>query len=148
VSFHNTIYDMTLLHAWTHGNLGLYTVEPREGCEMRADHSGTFFSTVCSNRLDCARDGHAECRCPEARNPGSDDNGPDTNDHRHRRGLFLRERQQPEIGEKGCGGRRSVFGGGAGCSCHTLFDLISPLACDRNLRRVQCGDVLLCAHVR
>jgi len=28
-----------------------------------------FFSTVCSDRLDGARDGHTECRCPETRNP-------------------------------------------------------------------------------
>src|SRR6266550_7184838 len=39
-------------------------------------------------------------RCPEARNPGSDDNGPDINDYRHRRGLLASEWQQPEIGEK------------------------------------------------
>jgi hypothetical protein len=63
--------------------------------------AGTFFSTVCSHRPHGARDGHTECRCPEARNPRSDDNSPDTNDHGHRRGLFDRERQQPEIGEKG-----------------------------------------------
>jgi hypothetical protein len=107
-----------------------------------------FFSTVCSDRLDGARDGHAECRCPETRNPGSDDNGPDINDHRHRRGLFARERQQPEVGEKGCVGRRNVFGCGVRCSRHTLLDLTGPVACDRNLRRVQCRVVSLCAHVR
>ena len=54
-----------------------------------------------ADRLDGARDGHTECRCPEARSPGSDDNGPDTDDHGHRRGLFAREGHQPEIGEKG-----------------------------------------------
>ncbi len=118
------------------------------GIGYRADLLEAFFSTVCSDRLDGARDGHTECRCPETRNPGSDDNGPDTNDHGHRRGLFARERQQPEIGEKGCVGRRNVFGCGVGCSRHTLLDLSGPVACDRNLRRVQCSVVSLRAHVR
>jgi hypothetical protein len=40
-----------------------------------------FYSTVCSDRLDGARDGHTQCRCPETRYPGSDDNGPDFNDY-------------------------------------------------------------------
>src|SRR6266581_1972259 len=71
------------------------------GIGYRVDLLEEFLSTVCSDRLDGARDGHTQCCCPEARNPGSDDNGPDTNDHGHRRGLFTRERQQPEIGEKG-----------------------------------------------
>jgi hypothetical protein len=62
--------------------------------------AGTFFPTLYSGRLDGAGHGHAGSRCPEARNPGSDDNRPDTNDHGHRRGLFAREWQQPETGEK------------------------------------------------
>jgi Protein of unknown function (DUF1275) len=75
-----------------------------------------FLSTVCSDRLNGARDGHTECCCPEARNPRSDDNGPDINDYRHRRGLFAREREQPETGEKGCVGGLNVFGCGVRCS--------------------------------
>jgi hypothetical protein len=71
----------------------------------------TLFSTARSDRLDGVRDGYTECRYPETRNPGSDDNGPDINDYGHRRRLFARERQQPETGEKGCGGRRNVLGG-------------------------------------
>ena len=63
--------------------------------------AGTFFSTVCPDRFDGAGDGHTECRCPETRNPRSDDNGADINDYGHRRGLFARERQQPKIGQKG-----------------------------------------------
>jgi len=59
-----------------------------------------FFQTVRSDRFDGARDGHTECRCPETRNPGPDDNGPDINNYKHRRGLFDRERQQPEIGKR------------------------------------------------
>jgi hypothetical protein len=110
--------------------------------------AGTFFLTVCSDRLNGARDGHTECRCPEARNPGSDDNGPDINDYGHRRGLFARGRKQPEIGEKGCVSRRNVFGCGLGCSRHTSLDLSGPMACDRNFRRVQFSVVSLCAHVR
>ena len=80
--------------------------------------------------------------------PDLDDNGPDINDYRHRRGLFARERQQPEIGEKDCVGRRNVLGCGVGCSRHTLLDLSSPVACDRNLRRVRCRVVSLPAHTR
>ena len=92
------------------------------------------FQPFASDRLDGARDGHTECRCPETRNPGSDDNGPDTNDHGHRRGLFARKRQQPEIGEKGWVGRRNVFGCGVGCGRHTLLDLSGLVAWDRDLR--------------
>ena len=110
--------------------------------------AGTFLSTIRSDRLDGARDGHTECRCPEARNPGSDDNGPDTNDYRHRRGLFAHAWQQPEIGEKGCVSGLNVFGGGLGCNRHTLFDLSDPVACDRNLRRVLCSVVPVFAHAR
>jgi hypothetical protein len=105
-------------------------------------------STVRSDCFDGARDGHTQCRCPETRNPGPDDNGPDTNDHRHRRGLFARERQQPEIAETGCGGRRNVLGRGVGSSRHTLLDLGGPVACDRNLRRVQRRVASLPAHAR
>ena len=118
------------------------------GIGYRSDLAGTFFSTVCSDRLDGARDGHTECRCPEARNPGSDDNSPDTNDHGHRRGLFARERQQPEIGEKGCVGRRNVFGCGVGCGHHTLLDLSGLVARDSDFRLVQCGIVSRVAHAR
>jgi Protein of unknown function (DUF1275) len=71
------------------------------GIGYRADLLENSFQPFALIRLDGARDGHTECRCPETRNPGSDDNGPDTNDHRHRRRVFARERQQPEIGEKG-----------------------------------------------
>jgi len=35
-----------------------------------------------------------------------------------------------------------------GCSRHTLLDLSGPVACDRNLRRVQCRVVSLRAHAR
>jgi len=90
--------------------------------------AGTFFSTVCSHRPYGAGNGHTECRCPQARNTRSDDNGPDTDDHGHRRGLFDRERPQPEIGNKGCGGRRDVFGCGVGCGHHTLLDLSGLVA--------------------
>jgi hypothetical protein len=110
---------------------------------------------VVSNRGDIrshhphgARDGHTECRCPEARNPRSDDNSPDTNDHGHRRGLFDRERQQPKIGEKGSVGRRNVFGCGVGCGHHTLLDLSGLVAWDSDLRLVQCGIVSCVAHAR
>jgi len=106
------------------------------------------FQTVRSDRVDGARDGHTECRSPEARNPGSDDNGPDINDYGHRRRLFARERQQPEIGEKGDVGGRNVFGCGVRCSRHTLLDLSGPVACDCNLRGVLCSLVSLCTHVR
>jgi hypothetical protein len=108
--------------------------------------AGKFFSTVRSDRLDGARDGHTECRCPETRNPGSDDNRPDINDYGHRRGLFAREGQQPEIGEKDCGGRCNVLRCSVGCSRHTLFDLSGPVVCDCNLRRVQCHVASLRAH--
>src|SRR6266853_4140918 len=95
-----------------------------------------FFSTVRSDRLAGARDGHTECRCPEARKPRSHDDGLDINDYRHRLGLFARERQQPEIGEKGGVGGRNVSWGGARCSCHTLLDLSGPVACYGDLRRL------------
>ena len=118
------------------------------GIGYRADLLEHSVSTVCFDRLNGTRDGHTQCRCPEARNPGPDDNGPDINDYRHRRGLFARGRKQPEIGEKGCVRHRNVFGCGLGCNRHTSLDLSSPLACDRSLRRVQCSVVSLCAHVR
>ncbi len=82
------------------------------------------------------------------RNPGSDDNGPDINDYRHRRGLFARKRQQPEIGEKGCVGGRNVFGCGVGCGHHTLLDLSGLVAWDSDLRLVQCGIISRVAHAR
>src|ERR1700756_762041 len=66
-------------------------------------------------------------RRPETRNSGSDDNGPD----------IARERQQPEIGEKGRVGGRNVFGCGVRCSRPTLLDLSGPVACDCNIRRVR-----------
>src|SRR6266478_5525499 len=110
--------------------------------------AGTLFSTLCSDRPDGARDGHTECRCPQARNTRSDDNGPDTNDYGHRRGLFDRERQQPKIGEKGCVGRCNAFGCGVGCGHHTLLHLSGLVAGDSDLRVVQCGIVSLIAHVR
>jgi hypothetical protein len=110
--------------------------------------AGTLFSTVRSDCLDGARDGHTQCRCPKTRDPGSDDNGPDINDNRHRCGLFARERQQPEILEKGCIGDRDVFRCGVGCGRHTLLDLSGAGACDRSLRRVQCHVVSLRAHAR
>ena len=65
--------------------------------------------------LTHAREAHTERRCPKARNPGSDDSGPDTNDHRHQRGLFAREQLQPEIGEKA---GRGIF-----CRPATLLSL-------------------------
>ena len=40
------------------------------------------------------------------------------------------------------------FGCGVGYSRHTLLDLSGPVACDRNLRRVLCGVVLVRAHAR
>jgi hypothetical protein len=53
--------------------------------------AGRFFSTIRSDCLDGARDGHTECTCPKTRNPGSHDNGPDANDHRDRRRFFARK---------------------------------------------------------
>jgi hypothetical protein len=85
-----------------------------------------FFSTVCSDRLDGARDGHTESCCPETRNPGSYDDGPDINAHGHRRGLFARERQQTEIGEEAWVCRRNVLGWGVGRRRHTLLDVSGP----------------------
>jgi hypothetical protein len=70
-----------------------------------------------------------------------------TNDHWHRRGLFAREGQQPEIGERASVDCRNVFGCG-GCNCDTLFDLSGVVACDRNLYRVLCSVDSVCAHVR
>jgi len=81
------------------GGLSVCSVVWRHRIPRRS--ARTPFSTVCSDRFDGARDGHTKCRCPKASNSGPDDNGPDTNDHGHRRGLFARERQQPKIGEKG-----------------------------------------------
>jgi len=104
-------------------------------------------STVCSDSLDGARDGHTQCRCPEARNPGSDNNSPDTDDHGHRRRLFARERHQPAIGDKGCICRCDVFGCGDRCSRYTLLDLSGPAAGDRNLRCVLCSAVSVGARV-
>ncbi len=110
--------------------------------------AATLFSTVRSDCLDGARNGHTERRCPEARSPGSDNNGADTNNHRHRRGLSAREGQQPEIGEKGCVDRCNVFGCGVGCSRHTLLDLCGLVAWDGDLRLVYCGIISRVAHAR
>ena len=71
----------------------------------RGDLPEDSFQAFALNYLTGARDGHTKRSCPETRNPRSDDNGPDTDDHGHRRGLFHRERQQPEIDEKNWVGR-------------------------------------------
>jgi Protein of unknown function (DUF1275) len=110
--------------------------------------AGTFFSTARSDRLHGAGHGHAECRCSEARNPGSDDDRPNINGHGHRCGLLTREREQPEIGEKSWLSLGNLFRRSVRCSRHTLLDLSGPGACDRNLRRVQCCVVSLIAYVR
>ena len=107
----------------TRGDLRLHTLKCREGCGISVtvpcwpsscngnvleglsvgyvvlrhriprQTAETLFSTVRSDRFDAARVGQTERRRPETRNPGSDDNGPDTNEYGHRRGLFARERQ-------------------------------------------------------
>ena len=51
----------------TRGNLSSYRVVLQWGIQER--FTATFFSTLCANRLDGARDGHTKCRCREARNP-------------------------------------------------------------------------------
>jgi hypothetical protein len=56
--------------------------------------------------------------------------------------------RHPEIGEKGCGGRRNVLGGAVGCGPYTLLDLSGPVACERNLRRVRCRVISLRADAR
>ena len=128
-------------------------VQPRYRPRGAAQQRCTPLSSHCSSTFaliafDLARNGHTQCRCPETRNPGSDDDGPDANDYRHRRGFFARERRQSEIGETGCGGRRNVLGCGVGCGRRTLPDLSGPVACDRNLRRVRCRVISLRADVR
>src|SRR5260370_17836127 len=94
------------------------------------EHSFQPFALIALTALAM---GHTESCCPETRDPGSDYNGPDINDYSDRPGFFARERRQSEIGETGCRGRRNVLGCGVGCSRHTLLDLSSPVACDRNL---------------
>jgi hypothetical protein len=70
------------------------------GIRIAKRFAGTFFSTICSDRLDGSRDGHTQCRCPEARNPGFDDNGPDTNDHGHRRNSSLANGNNPGLARR------------------------------------------------
>src|SRR5579863_2065848 len=65
----------------------------------------------------------------------------------NRRGLFARERQQPEIGVTGCVGGRHVLGCGLGRSRHTPLDL-SGLWLTTALHCEQCRVISLGAHAR
>jgi len=73
-------------------------------------------------------------------NTRSDDNGSDTNDHGHRRGLFDRERQQPEIGKK-VASVVAMFWVRRWVRHHTLLHLSGLVAWNSDLRLVQCGIV-------
>jgi hypothetical protein len=128
------------------GDLSLCSVVLQHRIQKR--FAGTFFSTACSDRLHGAGHGHAECRCSEARNLGSDDDRPNINGHGHRCGLLTRQRQQPEIGAKSWLSLGNLFRCSARCSRHTLLDLSGAGACDRNLRRVLCCVVSLIAYPR
>ena len=95
------------------------------------DHSFQPFALIALTALAMGT------RNAAVRKLGSHDDRPDINDHGHRRGLFVRERQQLEIGETSRVALSNIFRRRAGRDHHTLLDLSGRVACDRNLRPVQ-----------